>query len=461
MANMLGVHLIPEHMRPEDFEYAIAIQANVVKIVNPDKSIVQRIYPSLPNALYFLRDHAMSEQHDDMIRDPIVTGMRHAREWNERIRNFGVPISQIIVPGINEPRVWTHLYETINYYLAFINTCTDYGIRAAALNLSVGWPENHGKDMPPDWAPYEPIHAAIKRGNHVLCVHEYHDHRGVDYNWGWWCGRIFKNYWDVPIIIGECGNDEKVEPDWKGSQYERGWITHFSPEQYAAQVERYCNRIGADGRVIGACVFTTDGNSQDWVSFDTQPAQRLLQNIYVQAGSGKLTSQPTPTPPLDEQGKPTPPPAEITGLVHPCSGAPITQRWGERPEAYAQFGDNLGHNGTDFGTPTGTPILSLADGEVAWVDTDIAYGNYVRVYHPLLRLCSFYAHLEVATVVAGQTISAGQQIGLAGNTGNSSGAHLHLETRVMNEDGTYSTLTPRGRGRVDPQSVCAYLGLRL
>lgn len=457
--NLLGVHLIPAHMRPEDFEYTISLQAGVVKIINPDPSIVQRIYPSLPDALYFLRDHAMSEQHDDAYSQPEMTGMRHAREWNERIRNFGVPLSQVVMPGINEPHVWSHLHQTIRYYVAFLDACTGYGIRGAALNLSVGWPANLAEGAPPDWSPYEPLHEAIKRGNHVLCVHEYFDHRGVDFNWGWWCGRILKNTWNVPIIIGECGNDEYVS-DPSLPFPNRGWQGHFSPEQYAAQIERYCNRIGADGRVIGVCPFTTDYGGREWASFDTQPAHDRLSRVYVQAGNGSLINKPTPPPVVDE--KPTPPPtAELSGLIHPCSGATITQRWGERPEAYAQFGDMFGHNGVDFGTPMRTPILALADGEVAMVAADISYGSYVRLYHPRLRLCSFYAHLDSATVTAGQTVTAGTQIGLSGNTGNSTGPHLHFEVRVMDETGAYSFLTPRGRGRVDPQSICAYLGLKL
>jgi murein DD-endopeptidase MepM/ murein hydrolase activator NlpD len=159
---------------------------------------------------------------------------------------------------------------------------------------------------------------------------------------------------------------------------------------------------------------------------------------------------------------PIPLPGE--GLVHPLPGAVITQRFGESPENYKQFGQ-IGHNGCDLGNrPENTPVRCIADGEVAYVGFDErGYGFYCRVKHPQLAVYSFYAHLAVsASVTIGQRIQAGETIGLLGTTGNSSGVHLHLEIREMNPDGSYAEgQYGYTQGRVDPETVFHVLGGKL
>ena len=152
------------------------------------------------------------------------------------------------------------------------------------------------------------------------------------------------------------------------------------------------------------------------------------------------------------------------GLVHPLPGALITQRFGESPEAYKQFGQSA-HNGTDLGNrPERTPVRCIADGEVAYIGFDEnGYGFYCRVKHPQLAVYSFYAHLAVsASVTIGQRVEAGQTIGLLGTTGNSTAAHLHLEIREMNPDGGYAEgQYGYTQGRVDPETVFHVLGGKL
>lgn len=141
-------------------------------------------------------------------------------------------------------------------------------------------------------------------------------------------------------------------------------------------------------------------------------------------------------------------------LIQPCAGR-VSQRWGENPEDYAQFGIP-GHNGTDIANVPGTPILAIAGGVVAFVGVDVAYGNYVRLHHQELGLDSFYAHLQDSSVAAGQVVSQGQQIGRMGFTGNvdpqgPGGSHLHLEIRLTDDNGQYLPLTGGyGKGRIDP-----------
>lgn len=87
------------------------------------------------------------------------------------------------------------------------------------------------------------------------------------------------------------------------------------------------------------------------------------------------------------------------------------------------------HNGVDFATPTGTPIVAAEAGVVTRADMDgTGYGIHVRVKNSAGGGC-IYGHLKKATVKVGQKVSAGEQVGLSGNTGNSTGPHLHWEYR--------------------------------
>ncbi len=87
-----------------------------------------------------------------------------------------------------------------------------------------------------------------------------------------------------------------------------------------------------------------------------------------------------------------------------------------------------GHNGLDFGIPVGTPVKSTMDGQVVYAGwNNQGYGNLVIVENGDYR--TYYAHLSSIPVSIGETVSAGNVIGLSGNTGNSTGPHLHYEIR--------------------------------
>lgn len=99
---------------------------------------------------------------------------------------------------------------------------------------------------------------------------------------------------------------------------------------------------------------------------------------------------------------------------------PITQCYGDSiTEAF--------HPGIDYALPVGVPVLAVADGVV--VDTKVqinGYGNYVRIQHGV-NAKSLYAHLFKWLVKEGQHVTAGMVIGYSGNSGNSTGPHLHFE----------------------------------
>ncbi len=90
---------------------------------------------------------------------------------------------------------------------------------------------------------------------------------------------------------------------------------------------------------------------------------------------------------------------------------------------------HAGHHGIDLAVPVGTPVRSTMAGRVAYAGWNTeGYGNLVIVENGAYR--TYYAHLSALPVQAGQTVSAGDLIGLSGNTGNSTGPHVHYEVRV-------------------------------
>ena len=91
------------------------------------------------------------------------------------------------------------------------------------------------------------------------------------------------------------------------------------------------------------------------------------------------------------------------------------------------FGPRWGrmHNGTDFAAPHGTPIRATADGVVVYVGWQSAYGRLIKIKHDF-GIETRYAHLSKFRVKKGQRVSRGQHIGDMGNTGRSTGTHLHL-----------------------------------
>lgn len=101
----------------------------------------------------------------------------------------------------------------------------------------------------------------------------------------------------------------------------------------------------------------------------------------------------------------------------------VTQTWGVNPETYARFGLK-GHNGIDYGTPNGTPIVAPHDGIVIEAAFDASgYGMYVKIEND--KEGSILAHLHSFNVNPGDKILEGQQIGISNNTGFSTGPHLH------------------------------------
>ncbi len=107
-------------------------------------------------------------------------------------------------------------------------------------------------------------------------------------------------------------------------------------------------------------------------------------------------------------------------LIRPVEGrvsSPFGPRWGRH------------HDGKDYAVPVGTPVKAAAGGTVVHVGRSGGYGNTVIIEHQR-GMQTLYAHLNSYNVRQGQYVNRGQVIAYSGNTGRSTGPHLHFEVRV-------------------------------
>lgn len=114
--------------------------------------------------------------------------------------------------------------------------------------------------------------------------------------------------------------------------------------------------------------------------------------------------------------------------VLPASLQYISSGFGFRPNPFGGRGGEF-HPGLDFKGPYGAPIYAAARGRVSFVGQQSGYGNCVEVDHGN-GLVTRYAHMSAFRTRVGTPVAAGQLIGQIGNTGRSTGPHLHFEVRI-------------------------------
>jgi murein DD-endopeptidase MepM/ murein hydrolase activator NlpD len=119
--------------------------------------------------------------------------------------------------------------------------------------------------------------------------------------------------------------------------------------------------------------------------------------------------------------------------------ASLPSRWPVRGAVNSEFGGRQSpwtksgefHSGIDIAADRGTPVLAPAAGTVSFAGTHAEYGLTVIVDHGQ-DLRTIYGHLSKINVTPGQAIARGSEVGLTGNSGRSSGPHLHYEILVKN-----------------------------
>jgi septal ring factor EnvC (AmiA/AmiB activator) len=126
--------------------------------------------------------------------------------------------------------------------------------------------------------------------------------------------------------------------------------------------------------------------------------------------------------------------------------AALPSRWPIRGPVNSEFGRRVSqwsgsqefHSGIDIGAERGTPVKAPAPGIVVFTGSNADYGNTVIIDHGQ-DVKSLYGHLQKILVVQGQKVERGQTVALSGNTGKSSGPHLHYEIQVKGQP-----VNPRG-----------------
>ncbi len=212
-------------------------------------------------------------------------------------------------------------------------------------------------------------------------------------------------------------------------------------------------------RVLGGEETQTAGPAEENALYAAQAA--WLSGFGRQAGAGTLglkldpqatpavVATPAPRPEATPTPTPTPEPAvehvDYTGpalpdntsmdkyrldleeTVSPVMGV-LTSPFGWRE--HPVDGEEKFHNGVDLAVNTGTAVKAFADGVVDYIGDDPdQYGLYLQISHAN-GVKSFYAHCSQLLVQQGQTVAAGETVALSGDTGNTTGPHLHLELRL-------------------------------
>lgn len=150
-------------------------------------------------------------------------------------------------------------------------------------------------------------------------------------------------------------------------------------------------------------------------------------------------------------------------LAWPLANPILTQEFGDTAFSRSKPGvyNGKGHNGIDLGAPVGTPIYAAENGIVLGTgDTDVtckgaSYGRWVVITHDN-GLSTLYAHLSVIKTKKGNTVARGETIGYVGNTGYSTGPHLHF-TVFASQGVQISSLASKGcSGRTYTLPVASY-----
>lgn len=153
-----------------------------------------------------------------------------------------------------------------------------------------------------------------------------------------------------------------------------------------------------------------------------------------------------------------PVPWALTPYDHFYFSRPILADEVNWPQADYRYGgvffEDIIHTGVDISVPRGTPVLASGSGKIVWAgygflsgyyDETDPYGIAVLIRHDFgfqgAALYTVYGHLERVDVIKGQRVETGTMLGLSGETGKTSGPHLHFEVR-LEEEGVLTTRNP-------------------
>ncbi|MFD4414763.1 peptidoglycan DD-metalloendopeptidase family protein [Streptomyces sp. NPDC058467] len=194
-----------------------------------------------------------------------------------------------------------------------------------------------------------------------------------------------------------------------------GWKKLYSDNRSA---------IGSDPSLIHPGLRLTLGEKAASGGATRSSAKTTTSSAKTTTSDAKADTAATAATPATKAAN-TAPTSNASGYTLPVQGATV----GTGYKVAGSMWSSGYHTGVDFVVPTGTTIKAIAGGTVVSAGWGGAYGNQVVIQHADGQY-SQYAHMSALSVSAGQTVTAGQQIGLSGATGNVTGPHLHFEVRT-------------------------------
>ena len=209
-------------------------------------------------------------------------------------------------------------------------------------------------------------------------------------------------------------------------------------EVLAQGYEPWESEFDSNGKCISGCAYVGITLEDEWADMQRQTQQvvaelqasgqlpqRSQQSGILTAGTGTVVQIAQVI--ADRVSTENETVAGDLPVGEPVAGKPsITSPYGRR--VHPITGNLQNHNGVDFAVPVGTKVFSTADGVVENVWADNTCGNGLRIQHANGFETSF-CHLDKVLVVNGDRVSKGTAVALSGNTGRSTGPHLHYSIK--------------------------------
>ena len=225
------------------------------------------------------------------------------------------------------------------------------------------------------------------------------------------------------LLSTVVGNDRDVVDQMRSARQDQ----QFEQDNLAKARDLAADRRKAAAEKLGALEKTRSDQVRLKSALDGRIAAFTAEVEALSREEASLTAllrqrqsaAPAPPAPAASGGR-TDAKVSGSGMVWPAGG-PVTSgfgvRWGRM------------HTGIDIGAPAGAPVAAAKGGTVIMAGFNGGYGNTVIIDHGD-GLSTLYAHLSRIATGDGEVVKQGQPIGSVGSTGNSTGAHLHFETRI-------------------------------
>ena len=200
-----------------------------------------------------------------------------------------------------------------------------------------------------------------------------------------------------------------------------GGQTSAGTPQTVQQWQRASGQVPSSNGNTGAGIVGLPSVIQGMAGNTATGSNSVTPGSYVDTVAGRIWVAGAPP-----QGSANAPKASDDGWMRPVHGGRVTSGFG--PRTRPRQGASRDHKGLDYGVPIGTSVHASRSGKVTFVGEKSGFGNTVVVDHGD-GYTTLYAHLDSFDVKVGQQVGQGQVIARSGNTGISTGPHLHVEVR--------------------------------